>query len=85
MEGYIFKKGDHIVANERSNDHYSITNQSKGWKGVVQQSWFEDGQQMIRAGGYSVRADCFDLDPEFHQEELEPIDPPGTDLFGGLF
>ena len=87
-----FQIGDHIAANEKSNDRFSITNQENGWTGyvveydrdsdmslplgVVSEVQYDKG---MRETEFWVEEECFDLIPE------EEIDIPDADLFGTLF
>ena len=78
-----FCVGDHIAANIRSNERYSITCQRKGWTGYVRAV---NGDQIKvgekREGGCSmwwVESYCFDL------VESEALVIPESDLFASLF
>lgn len=81
-----FQIGDIVVANELSNGRYSVTCQSRGYRGrVVSVNNALNTIKVRGVGGFThdtfvVDASCFDL-----AEEYLPIEAPEADLFTGLY
>ena len=89
-----FQVGDKIIANEASNEVYSITNERRGYIGYVlavtdmDEEAYYDGCSDIEvcedpygvSCSYDVNSSYFDL-----AESHEDIVPPEGDLFSGLF